>query len=158
MTVSSALDWLSLLLQVYFPASLSSTLLIVSWLSRPSCFISYLYPGLRTTLPFLQSTGAPALESSQRKTPLSPSLTTTFSTSCLNVTGNAGGGGTAENGRFSRLSRGAHRARLVSLLISPLTLTSADVAAVPAEQLYWPPSVRAAPLMVISAARPSCLI
>lgn len=63
LTVSSAADWPSLVLQVYFPASLSSTLLMISLVRRPSCFISYLYPGLRTTRPFLQSIGAPGLES-----------------------------------------------------------------------------------------------
>lgn len=87
LTVSSAVDWLSSVLQVYFPASLSSTLLMISLVRRPSCFISYLYPGLRITLPFLQSTGAPGLESSQLNTPLSPSFTSKFATSFLNVTG-----------------------------------------------------------------------
>lgn len=87
--MSSAVDWLSLVWQVYFPASLSSMLFITSLVRRPSCFISYFSPGFRTTRPFLHSTGAPGLESSQQKTPLSPSFATRRCISRLNVTGSA---------------------------------------------------------------------
>lgn len=88
-TVSSAVDWASLLLQVYFPASFSSTLWMSSLVIRPSCFISYLSPDFRMTLPLLQSTGSPGLESSHQNSPLSPSLIIAFWTSCVNVTGRA---------------------------------------------------------------------
>lgn len=89
LTVSSADDWQSFVLQVYFPASLSSTLLMTSLIRRPSCFISYFSPHFRSTLPFLQSTGAPGLDSSPPNTAHCPSFTTRLWMSRLNVTGRA---------------------------------------------------------------------
>lgn len=58
---------------LYVPLSWHVRSWICSCALQPSCFISYLFPGLSRIAPFFHCTSTPGLESSQQRKAVSPS-------------------------------------------------------------------------------------